>query len=803
MQSLLRKIFGIGKVHSRDKYTAKLGLINKLESSITSLSDVELKEKSITIRECARNGSTLDELLVEAYAVGREVARRTLGLRPFDVQIKGAMALHDGYFVEMKTGEGKTLVAILAAYLNSLAGKGVHVVTVNDYLAQRDADWMGPFYRFLGISVGVILEDMGNDRGEECRIRRRAYNCDVTYGTNNEFAFDYLRDNLAQVPEDIVQRRFHYAIVDEVDNLLIDEARTPLIISGPAFEGKILFQKVDGVVKHLRERTHYEVDNKTHSVNMTEAGFDAVEKGLGVSDLTSPEHINIYHAVHHSLFAHGLYKRDVDYIVENGKVVIVDEFTGRVSEDKRYSDGRHQAIEAKEGVKLQAEDQTLAKITYQTFFGLYEKLSGMSGTVWQEREEFKEVYGRDVKVLPTNRPNIRVDYQDEVYNTFDEKHQAIVQEIYDFHNSGQPVLVGTSSVKESEQLSFLLRKKGVSHSVLNARNHREEAKIISQAGRKGAVTISTNMAGRGTDIVLGGNSDLMVQDNENYDKELLQISYDREREIVITAGGLHVIGTAHHESTRIDAQLRGRGGRQGDPGSSQFIISLEDEIWKKFGESKVKEICANLQKFQQLKGLPISSQKVKNTLRKFQGRIERENQSIRMEVLKYDLVVHAQREAIYSWRKELISGEGYKLDDLVQDTVKDLIEQYPDRNAFVKAFQMHFNTTINLPEQISGSNVLTDIALARAHSLLRRHEEIIDPGLLQDLGQRKILQIIDFLWTEHLHNLEMLEENIGYEAYAGIDPIIAYRNKAGQMWQDLIQLIRSRAVTAWFHVNLV
>jgi preprotein translocase subunit SecA len=718
-------------------------------------------------------------------------------MRHFDVQIIGAMALNDGYFTEMKTGEGKTLVATLAAYLNALAGKGVHVVTVNDYLAKRDAEWMGPFYRFLGLTVGIILEDMGDTDTIEYRNRRAAYACDITYGTNHEIAFDYLRDNLAEDPEEIVHRGFHYAIVDEVDFLLIDEARTPLIISGPAYKGNTLFKKVDRIVRRLIKGKHYEVDRKTHSVSMTDTGFDVMEKGLGIKGLTNPEHIPYFHAVHNSVHAHGLYKRDVDYIVQNGNIVIVDEFTGRVSEDKRFSHGLHQALEVKEGVKLRSEDQTLAKITYQTFFSRYTKLSGMSGTVVPEKDEFKQVFGRDVHVVPTNRPTIREDYQDEVFDTSSEKHQAIVQEILDKRSQGRPVLVGTSSVKESEQLSKLLKRAGVPHSVLNARNHRKEAQIIAQAGRKGAVTISTNMAGRGTDIILGGNPDMNSMGGGKQNPKEPKIKHEQERESIIAAGGLHVIGTTRHESVRIDNQLRGRAGRQGDPGSSQFFVSLDDDIWKKFGKLVIKNIRIGLRSQPRQNGQPISSRKIILALRRLQRTVERDNQSIRMDVLKYDRVIHVQREAIYNWRRGLVTGEGYDFKDLISKTINDLVQKHPDRETLEQALQRHFHVPFDLGEDTDA----TDIAFNKVLSLLSHREKTMGRENLENAGCQILLEVIDPLWKEHLDQLEILEDEIGYEAYAEIDPVVAWSKRAAQMWESLVQQIRSRAVTLWFQIE--
>lgn len=783
------------------RYLRQLKAINECGPSLRHVPDADLQTRSETLRTRACEGAPPETLLVEAYAVGREAAWRTLGLRHFDVQLLGAMALHDGLIAEMRTGEGKTLVATLPAYLNALSGMGVHVVTVNDYLAQRDVEWMGPLYRFLGLSVGVILEEMGDDETKETRSRREAYACDITYGTNHEIAFDYLRDNLATVPEEIVQRRFHYAIVDEVDFLLIDEARTPLIISGPAREDLGRFRMVNEIVCHLQESLHYVVEAKTRTASLTEAGFDAVQKGLGVDKLVELEHIELYHAVHEAVLAHGVYQRDVDYIVEDGEVLIVDEFTGRVSEDKRYADGLHQAIEAKEGVEVQSEDQTLAKVTYQTFFGRYAKLAGMTGTAWSERQEFMQTYGRHAQVIPTHRPMIRLDYQDVVFETLEEKHTAVVQEILDRRATGQPVLVGTTSVRESEQLSHWLEKRRVPHSVLNAKNHRAEALVIGQAGRKSAVTISTSMAGRGTDIILGGNPELLVKERaiQAEDLKSLRVKCAREREEVLAAGGLHVIGTGHHESVRIDNQLRGRAGRQGDPGSSQFIVSLDDEIWKKFGKPRIAEIRNRLRREGHPKNEPLVSAKIGRVLKSLQKKVDVENQAIRRDVLKYDLVVHAQRETIYGWRRTLVTGKGYDPVDLIRGIVDDLLAQTNDRVAIAEALRAHFNATFDLPDE--DASTLESTAIQQALTILERREKMVGPEALRELGRRILLQTIDDLWTEHLSNLERVEEGIGLRGYAEVDPVIEWRKEATHMWQQLLPLIRSRAVAQWFLIE--
>ncbi|MFQ5591197.1 MAG: preprotein translocase subunit SecA [Phycisphaerae bacterium] len=793
--SLLKSIFG----RKRARRAARLQQeINAFEPSLRSLSVEDLQVCSQKLRELARGGTSLEALLSEAFAVVREAARRTIGLRHYDVQLLGGLALHDGLIAEMKTGEGKTLVATLPVYLNSLAGKGVHVVTVNDYLARRDADWMGPLYRFLGLTVGVVLEEMGDEEGEELRNRRAAYGCDVTYGTNSEIAFDYLRDNLATVPGEIVHRGFHYAIVDEVDFLLLDEARTPLIIAGATRGDHGTFRRVDGVTRRLREGLHYTVKPKTRTAILTEAGLEAVSDGLGVGNLFRVEHLDLWHAVYQSVVAHGAYKRDVDYIVEDGKVLIVDEFTGRISPDKRYADGLHQAIEAKERVHVESEDETLAKVTYQTFFGRYQKLAGMTGTAWSARREFQRTYGRDVEVIPTNRPLICSDYEDVVFDTLEEKHEAIVREILGRRAEGQPVLVGTTSVHESEQLSSRLTEAGVPHSILNAKNHQAEAGIIAQAGRKGAVTISTNMAGRGTDIVLGGNPEMMASDNplKASEHERLGKKCAQEREEVLAAGGLHVIGTSLHESLRIDNQLRGRSGRQGDPGSSQFIVSLDDDIWKKFGKTKIDRIRTALQEQGHSKNEPIDSPKVIRTLWMLQKKVEVENEAIRRDVLNYDIVVHAQRETIYGWRGTLVAGEGYDPVDLIREVVDDLIAQIQDKETLAEALHAHFHKSFDLPK--AGHNDLKSAVMRQALALLKQREDSIGAEVLREQGRLILLQAIDDLWTEHLSNLESVEESIGLRGFAELDPVVEWKRETARMWQETLQLIRSRAITLWF-----
>ncbi|HEX15525.1 MAG TPA: preprotein translocase subunit SecA, partial [Deltaproteobacteria bacterium] len=595
--SLLKKVVGTKNERELRRIKPIVERINALEPQMMALPDHRLRAKTGEFKERIERGESLDELLPEAFAVVREVARRTLGERPFDVQLIGGIVLHEGKIAEMATGEGKTLVATMPAYLNALLGRGVHIVTVNDYLAKRDAEWMGAIYRFLGLEVGVIVHDMDDSE------RKRSYQADITYGTNNEFGFDYLRDNMKFSLEDCVQRELFYAIVDEVDSILIDEARTPLIISGPAEESTEKYYHINRIIPHLKKDVHFTVDEKAHTVALTEEGVARVEELLGVDNLYDPRHIDLIHHVHQALRAHHLFKRDRDYVVKDGKVIIVDEFTGRLMPGRRWSDGLHQAIEAKEGVRIESENQTLATITFQNYFRMYKKLAGMTGTADTEAVEFKKIYNLDVVVIPTNRPLIRTNYPDVIYKTEKEKFQAVVREIEELHKKGRPVLVGTVSIEKSERLSHMLKRRGIPHHVLNAKHHAKEAEIIAQAGRLGAVTISTNMAGRGTDILLGGNPKFLAKkmvgegaDEKEYQeayKKALEIT-NREKEEVVKLGGLHVIGTERHESRRIDNQLRGRAGRQGDPGSSRFYLSLEDDLLRIFGSDRISRIMDKL-----------------------------------------------------------------------------------------------------------------------------------------------------------------------------------------------------------------
>ena len=679
IKSLLTKMVGTKNERDLKRLWPIVHQVRELETVISGFSDAQLQAKTGDFKARLERGETLDDLLPEAFAVVREVSKRVLGMRHFDVQIMGGIVLHQGKIAEMKTGEGKTLVATLPVYLNGLLGKGVHVVTVNDYLAKRDSHWMGGIYRFLGLSVGLIQHDM--DDAE----RKRAYAADVTYGTNNEFGFDYLRDNMKFSLQDYVQRGLHYAIVDEVDSILIDEARTPLIISGPAEESTEKYYQIDRIIPRLRRDQDYQVDEKAKTASLTEEGIAKAERFLGVENLYEPSQIEILHHIHQALKAHALFKRDVDYVVKDGEVIIVDEFTGRLMPGRRYSDGLHQALEAKEKVKIERENQTLASITFQNYFRMCEKLAGMTGTADTEAAEFSTIYNLDVVVLPTNCPLIRYTFPDLIYKTEREKFEAVVADIAQRCKSGQPVLVGTISIEKSELLSRMLKRGGIPHHVLNAKYHEREAEIVAQAGRKGAVTIATNMAGRGTDILLGGNPEFLALDllrRKEIDpreaapeqfkqavEEMRKIT-QAEHEEVVGQGGLHVLGTERHEARRIDNQLRGRAGRQGDPGSSQFYLSLEDDLLRLFGSDRLARI---MDKLGMEEGQPIEHKMVNRAIETAQARVEAHNFEIRKHLLEYDDVMNNQRKVIYEQRRMILGGEN------LRDHTLDMIEEVVDR----------------------------------------------------------------------------------------------------------------------------
>ncbi|MDR3151671.1 MAG: preprotein translocase subunit SecA [Holosporaceae bacterium] len=812
MLDFLKSVFGSHNDRIVRRYLKIAEEINALEEPISALSDEQLRGKTTEFRERLSQQETLDDILQEAFAVAREASKRALGLRPFDVQLVGALVLHNGMIAEMKTGEGKTLVASLAVYLNALEGKGVHVVTVNDYLASRDAEWMGKIYEFLGLSVGVIVHGLTDAQ------RREQYACDVTYATNNELGFDYLRDNMKFYASELVMRPFSYAIVDEVDSILIDEARTPLIISGAAEDSADLYIKMSAVVPLLSPED-FEVDEKHRSVTLTEVGNEHIEKLLrDVGLLTSGnlydiQNISIVHHVNQALKAHTLFKRDVDYIVKGGKVIIIDEFTGRMMEGRRYSDGLHQAIEAKEKAKIEMENQTLASITFQNFFRMYKKLSGMTGTAVTEAQELSEIYNVETVVIPTNLPVARQDLDDEVYRTANEKYDAIIGLIRDCVARKQPVLVGTVSIEKSEHFSSLLKKEGISHNVLNARYHDVEAQIIAEAGKSGAVTIATNMAGRGTDIKLGGNlearlaRDLVnIEDPELIEeiKGMIEREIERDFEVVKKAGGLYVIGTERHESRRIDNQLRGRSGRQGDPGASKFFLSVEDDLMRIFGMEKLD---AMLQKLGIEDGEAITHPWVNKALEKAQMRVEARNYDIRKHLLKFDDVMNDQRKVIYTQRCELMS-ENVDLSEDVNEMRRELINkiiysivpentsyEFWDLPAINEKINEFFGNDVSLA---SDENMSRDAAVEFLYELvikkMKEKEDLYSPPMIRYMERTVLLRMIDQYWKEHLLNLDRVRQGINLRAYAQRDPLNEYKQEAFSLFENMSDAIRAETV---------
>ena len=766
--ALLKKIVGTKNDRIIKEISVVLDEINRLEPAMASRTDDELRAKTPEFKELLLKGSSLDDLLPEAFAVVREAARRTVQMRPFDVQIIGGIVLHQGKIAEMKTGEGKTLAATLPLYLNALTGKGCHLVTVNDYLARRDAGWMGPIYNFLGLSVGVIVHGMEDEE------RRHAYAADITYGTNNEFGFDYLRDNMKFSLEDYVQRDFHYAIVDEVDSILIDEARTPLIISGPSEESTDKYYRINQVIPRLRKDTDYAIEEKTRTVVLTEEGIARVEKYLKVQNLYEPKNIELLHHVNQALKAHTIFKRDVDYVVKDDQVIIVDEFTGRIMPGRRYSDGLHQALEAKEHVKIERENQTLASVTFQNYFRMYEKLAGMTGTADTEAEEFKKIYKLDVVVIPTNMPMIRNDHNDVIYKTEKEKFHAAIEEIKEMHHQGRPVLVGTISIVKSELLSTMLTRKGIKHHVLNAKHHEREAEIVAQAGQRSAVTISTNMAGRGTDIKLGdGVADL---------------------------GGLHILGTERHESRRIDNQLRGRSGRQGDMGSSRFYLSLEDDLLRIFGAEKISAIMDRI-------GIeenePIENRLVSKAIENAQKRVEGQNFDIRKHLLEFDDVMNKQRQVIYEQRRKVLSGQDLwtDIEGMVEETVADMVADYVDEKGNPEDWDLkslddriyqRFSLRLNLHEKKGEMSApeIEGAVTAAVNSHLRRKEENFGVPLMQYIMTMIMLQSIDAQWKDHLLGMDHLKEGIGLRGYGQKDPVREYQKEGYDMFMAMIQRIK-------------
>jgi preprotein translocase subunit SecA len=825
MASPLQKILSIGQ-GKRLKEATKLGLAaNRFEDEMTARSDAELRALTDQYRARIVEGEDLDDLLPEAFATVREAARRTLGQRHYDVQLIGGAALHLGHVAEMKTGEGKTLVATLPAYLNALTGNGVHIVTVNDYLArQQGAEWMGRVFRFLGMSVGLIQNSMRPDQ------RKPAYNADVTYGTNNEFGFDYLRDNMAWTAGDRSQRGHHFAIIDEADSILIDEARTPLIISGPAEESAKWYRQFARIVPRLRPEVHYEVDEKKRTVAITEEGVHEVEKILGIENLYDNISSPLVHYLQNALKVKELYKRDVDYIVQGGEVKIVDEFTGRVLEGRRYSEGMHQAIEAKENVRIKEENVTLATVTIQNYFRMYDKLSGMTGTALTEAAEFEHIYKMGVVPIPPNRPTVRIDQPDQVYKNEEGKYAALVSDIVERYEKGQPVLLGTISVEKSEKLSRLLDKRGVQHNVLNAKQHEREGYIVAQAGRKGAVTVATNMAGRGVDIILGGNPEHEVKqelaaaglepETEEYEHELRKgmdarkETWQKEHDEVKALGGLYVIGTERHESRRIDNQLRGRSGRQGDPGESRFYLSLEDDLMRLFATGMVTRM---MERLKIPDDQPIEAKMVSKSIARAQGQREARNFEIRKNVLKYDDVINKQREVIYERRNALLDGDDMEemAEGFVMDTVTNIIDQFvnPDlepeewelesllvnmrtlypTTATVEEFDLSFLTREELVERFT----------TEALEVYDKRAEEIGETEFRDIERRVLLNVLDSKWREHLYEMDYLQEGIGLRAVGQRDPLVEYQREGYAMFLAMQDTIKEEFSRYMFHVQVV
>jgi preprotein translocase subunit SecA len=816
--------------------------INGLEADLTPLSDQALADNTQTFKKRLAGGETLDDILPEAFAVCREMSRRKLNMRHFDVQLIGGMILHKGRISEMKTGEGKTLVATLPIYLNALEGKGAHLVTVNDYLAKRDAQWMGQLYYALGLSTGVIQHDASfiydptydapDKRLQHLRpcTRPEAYRADITYGTNNEYGFDYLRDNLVVTALDqCVQRDLNFAIVDEVDSILIDEARTPLIISGPTDQTTDLYYRINAIIPQLKADQDYTIEEKTKTASLTEEGNVRVEKLLGVDNLYDPANMDLVHHVVKALQAHALYKRDVDYVVKDGEVIIVDEFTGRLMPGRRWSDGLHQAVEAKEGVKIANENQTLASVTFQNYFRMYKKLGGMTGTADTEAAEFAKIYNLDVNVVPTNRKMIRLDYADVVYRTEKEKFAAIVEEIKECHERGQPVLVGTISIEKSEKLAGMLSRNGIKHNVLNAKQHEREAEIVAQAGRKGAVTIATNMAGRGTDILLGGNAEFTFKQVLYREEQLpeerklaiyeeIRADCDKNKQEVLGLGGLHILGTERHESRRIDNQLRGRAGRQGDPGSSRFYLSLEDDLMRIFASERVSQLMLKLGMEE---GIPIEHGMVTRAIANAQKKVEAHNFEIRKQLLEYDDVMNKQREVIYQHRRAVLSGENLSddlremMDSLVESALNVYcpVEQYPeewDMKGLTEMMQGQFGLDVTQGRQDSGESLrdvgreaLLDDLKAQVRTAYDQKEKELGPELMRFLEKNFMLQVIDHHWKDHLLGMDHLRDGIGLRGYGQKDPLIEYKREGYDLFAGMMERIKSDTIERLFLVQAV
>ena len=848
---LFKKIFGDYSEKEVKRVMPIVNKINSLEEEMKALSDKELKNKTEEFKKQLSEGKTLDDILPEAFAVVREASKRVLGMRHFDVQLIGGIILHQGRIAEMQTGEGKTLVATLPVYLNALAGKGVHVITVNEYLAKRDSEWMGKLYRFLGLSVGLILSRMSHEQ------KQKAYNSDITYGTNNEYGFDYLRDNMVIRKEDMVQRELSYAIVDEIDSILIDEARTPLIISGRANKSSDLYKAADSFVRKLNskviieedtkneeqladnENYDYIVDLKAKSATLTQKGTEKAEKEFGLENLNDISNSDIVHNINQSLKAHGIMKKDIDYIVKDGEVLIVDEFTGRIMYGRRYNDGLHQAIEAKERVKIADESKTLATITFQNYFRMYDKLAGMTGTAMTEKNEFEDIYNLDVISIPTNKPVARINHVDSIYKNENAKFRAVVNDIKEAHSKGQPVLVGTVSIEKSEKLSNLLSKEGLKHEVLNAKNHEKEAEIIAQAGKYGAITIATNMAGRGTDIMLGGNTEYLAKQemrklhypdelieqatafNETDDQEILDArkkfkeledkfkeEIKEEKQKVIDAGGLKIIGTERHESRRIDNQLRGRSGRQGDPGESKFYLGMDDNLVKIFGGDIMSRLfdMGNIDE-----NMPIEVKIVSNQIENAQSKVEGRNFSIRKHILSYDDVMNVQRNIIYDERRKVLDGEDMhdNIRNMIESSCEMVVEAYESEfsnpNFNKEALENEIKTTFNLDnieelkeEKISAKNLLEELTEKALKAFDAKEKEI--GADIKELERIIVLKVVDSKWMEHIDSMDALKNGIGLRAYGQKDPVVQYRIEGGQMFDEMIAQIKLEVTKFMLHV---
>jgi preprotein translocase subunit SecA len=821
---LARKIFGSANDRRVRSLRPRVAAINALEADMKALSDEALRGKTDEFRADLANGRDLDDLLVPAFAVAREAARRAIGLRPFDVQLIGGMVLHEGGISEMRTGEGKTLVATLPVYLNALGGKGVHVVTVNDYLARRDSEWMGRVYGFLGLTTGVIVHGVSDEQ------RKAAYACDVTYGTNNELGFDYLRDNMKYERSQMVQRGHNYAIVDEVDSILIDEARTPLIISGPLDDRSELYNQIDTFIPRLSD-PDFEIDEKQRTATFTEEGTEKLEnllreagllKGASLYDI---ENVSIVHHVNNALKAHRLFQRDKDYIVRNDEIVIIDEFTGRMMPGRRYSEGLHQALEAKEHVKVQPENQTLASITFQNYFRMYGKLAGMTGTASTEAEEFGNIYGLGVSEIPTNLPVSRLDEDDEVYRTVEEKFKAIVREIREASAKRQPILVGTTSIEKSEFLAERLRKDGItSFEILNARHHEREAQIVAQAGKPGAITIATNMAGRGTDIQLGGNADMRIAHEladvpegpeRDAREKAIREDVQRLKEEALAAGGLYVLATERHESRRIDNQLRGRSGRQGDPGRSKFFLSLQDDLMRIFGSERMDGM---LQKLGLKEDEAIIHPWINKALEKAQKKVEARNFDIRKNLLKYDDVMNDQRKVVFEQRKSLMDGENLSetVAEMRQDVIEELVSKHIPENAYAeqwdtKGLQEGVRTALNLDLPIEAwaqeegidEEQITERLTQAADAMAKDRAERFGPEIMIYVEKSVLLQTLDHLWREHLVNLDHLRSVVGFRGYAQRDPLNEYKSEAFELFQAMLGNLRQAVTAQLMRVELV